>query len=129
MANNRGLFSSLGVVDTEKVAILEAVLDTMPPDDSNERALLLATLCNELIYGRPLDERQALADEAKNMARRLSDPATTVQVLTLVEQPLEAPPTLDERVADTTEALALAEVLEDPIRLYFAALYLSLIHI
>jgi len=57
------------------------------------------------------------------MARRLSDPATTVQVLTLVEQPLEAPPTLDERVADTTEALALAEVLEDPIRLYFAALY------
>jgi hypothetical protein len=123
LANNRGLFSSLGVVDTEKVAILEAVLDTMPPDDSNERALLLATLCNELIYGRPLDERQALADEAKNMARRLSDPATTVQVLTLVEQPLEAPPTLDERVADTTEALALAEVLEDPIRLYFAALY------
>ena len=123
LANNRGMFSSLGVVDTEKVAVLEAVLEVMSPDDSNERALLLATLCSELIYGRPLVERRALAGEAKGMARRLADPATTVQVLTLVEQPLEAPPTLDERVADATEALSLAVALDDPIHLYYAALY------
>ena len=123
LANNRGLFSSLGVVDTEKVAVLEAVLDAMPAVDSTDRALLLATLCNEVMYGRPLEERQFLADQAKSMARRLADPATTVQVLSLVEQPLEAPPTLAERILDATEALSLAESLDDPVNLYFAALY------
>ncbi len=123
LANNRGLFSSLGVVDAEKVAVLEAVLDAMPTVDSTDRALLLATLCSELIYGRPLEERQILADQAKSMARRLADPATTVQVLTLVEQPLEAPPTLAERIVDTTEALTLAESLDDHVNLFFAALY------
>jgi class 3 adenylate cyclase len=123
LANNRGLFSSLGVVDDEKVAILEAALDAMPPDDSNDRALLLATLCNELTHGRPLVERQALATSAKEIAWRLADPATIVQVLNLVEQPLEAPPTLDERVGDTIEALRLAEALGDPYHLYFAAVY------
>jgi len=123
LANNRGLFSALGVIDTEKVTVLEAVLAAMPRDDSNERALLLATLCNELTHGRPLEERHALANEAKDMARRLGDPATIVRVLNLVEQALESPPTLEERVADTIEALTLAEELDDPVLLYFAAVY------
>ena len=123
LANNRGLFTSLGVVDDEKVRVLEFVLETMPADDSNERALLLATLCNELTHGRPLEVRRSLANQAKDMAQRLADPATIVQVLNLVEQPLEAPPTLDERVADTSEALRLAEALGDPYHLYFAAVY------
>jgi hypothetical protein len=123
LANNRGLFSSLGVVDAEKVEVLEAALSAMPPDDSNERALLLATLCNEVTYGRPLEERRALADRAREMARRLADPATVVRVLNLVAQPLEAPSTLKERVADAIEALALAETLGDPYLLYFAAVY------
>jgi class 3 adenylate cyclase len=123
LANNRGLFSSLGVVDSEKVQVLEAVLEAMPLDDSNERSLLLATLCNELTHGRPLEERRALANRAKDMARRLADPATVVQVLNLVEQPLEAPPTLHERLADTNEALMLAETLADPYHHYFAAVY------
>jgi tetratricopeptide (TPR) repeat protein len=95
----------------------------MPADDSNDRALLLATLCNELTHGTPLEERQALANDAKSMARRLADPATVVSVLNLVEQPLECPPTLDERLADAVEALSLAEALDDPVPLYFAAVY------
>jgi tetratricopeptide (TPR) repeat protein len=123
LANNRGLFSSLGVVDVEKVEVLRAALDAMPADDSNDRALLLATLCNELTHGTPLEERQALADDAKAMARRLADPATVVSVLNLVEQPLECPPTLEERLADAVEALSLAEALDDPVPLYFAAVY------
>jgi tetratricopeptide (TPR) repeat protein len=123
LANNRGLFSSLGVVDHEKVALLQTAIDAMPPDDSNDRALLLATLCNELTHGSPLEERQRLATSAKDMARRLADPPTIVQVLNLVEQPLEAPPTLETRVADTIESLKLAESLGDPYHLYFAAVY------
>jgi tetratricopeptide (TPR) repeat protein len=123
LANNRGMFSSLGVVDDDKVEVIEAALLAMPDTDSLERALLLATLCNELTYGKPLTERRIRADEAKAMARRLGDPATIVRVLTLVEQPLEAPSTLNERVADTIEALELAESLGDPFHLYFAAVY------
>ncbi|MGD0313857.1 MAG: AAA family ATPase [Acidimicrobiales bacterium] len=123
LANNRGLFSSLGVVDDEKVALLETVLDTMADEDSNERALLLATLCNELTHGRPLEERRVLAHSAKDMARRLDQPATIVQVLNLVGQPLEAPPTLQERLADTAQALVLAESLGDPSLQFFAAVY------
>ena len=123
LANNRGLFSSLGSVDDEKVALLETVLDEMPTEDSDERALLLATLSNELTYGRPLGERAVLAHGAKDMARRLDQPATIVRVLNLVEQPLEAPPTLQERLADTAEALSLAESLEDPSLHFFAAVY------
>ena len=68
-------------------------------------------------------KRQELADSAKDMARRLADPATIVQVLNLVEQPLEVPPTLDQRVADATEALSLAETLGDPNHLYWATVY------
>jgi len=123
LGNNRGLFSALGIVDTERVGVVEAVLDAMPSDDSNERALLLATLCNELTHGRPLKERQAVAHAAKDMARRIGDPSTIVRVLNLVAQPLEAPPTLHERITDSTEALKLAEALGDPYHLYFAAVY------
>jgi class 3 adenylate cyclase/tetratricopeptide (TPR) repeat protein len=123
LANNRGLFSSLGVVDDEKVKVLETVLDTMSPDDSSKRALLLATLCNELTHTRTLEKRQALANSAKDMARRLADHATVVQVLNLVEQPLEVPPTLEQRVVDATEALGLAETLGDPNHLYWATVY------
>lgn len=123
LANNRGLFTSLGVVDEEKVEMLEAVLEAMPPGDSNERALLFASLCNEVTHGRSLDDRMALATAAREMARRLGDPATIVEVVNLVEQPLEAPATLGERITDTVEALSLASDLEDPLLLYFASVY------
>ena len=111
------------MVDVEKVEMLEDVLGAMPSEDSNERALLLASLCNEVTHGRSLQLRLALAIKAKEMARRLGNPATVVQVINLVEQPIEAPSTLDERVADTIEALSLAHELEDPSLLYFAAVY------
>ncbi len=123
LANNRGLFSSLGVVDAERVEVLEAALDQMAPDDSGPRALLLATLSNEVTHGRPLAERRALADEAIAMARRVGDPSTLVRVFNLVEQPLEVPSTLAERVANATEALALADGLDDPNHLFFAVVY------
>ena len=75
LANNRGFFSALGVVDDEKVAVLESALGWRRPGDSPERAVLLATLCSELAYGS-LDRRLELAREATEMAERLDDPAT-----------------------------------------------------
>ncbi len=119
LANNRGWFSASGVIDIDKVAVLEAALSALDDDDSPERALTLATLCNELSFGL-LERRRALADEAKAMARRMPDPATLTRVLCLLNNPLQIPSALHERIVDTTEAVALAEVLGDPEALYHA---------
>ena len=63
LGNNRGLFSAAGVVDEERVAVLESALEMFPPGDSPDRAVLLATLCSELAYG-PLDRRLAVAQRS-----------------------------------------------------------------
>jgi tetratricopeptide (TPR) repeat protein len=123
LANNRGLFSALGQVDTERARVLSDAIEAMSDSDSNERALLLATLCNEYTYGKTLEERRNLAREAKSMARRLGDPSTIVRVICLVEQPIEVPSTLEERNGDTEEALDLAHELDDPVLLYFVNVY------
>ena len=117
LANNRGWFSSLGQVDTEKVEVIEAALDALPDTDSPERARLLATLCTELIYHSPLERRLALADEAKAIARRLGDRATFVDVVNLCATALAAPSTLATELADFAEAFAAARDLEDPVAL------------
>ena len=119
LANNRGWFTASGVIDTDKVAVLEAALDALADDDSTERALLYATLCSELCFG-PLDRRRVLADEARAMARRLQDPATLIRVLCLLNNPLQIPSALHERMDDTAEALVLADELGDPEVLYHA---------
>jgi class 3 adenylate cyclase/tetratricopeptide (TPR) repeat protein len=119
LANTRGWFSASGVVDTDKVAVLEAALEAVPRGDRAERALLLGTLCSELSFG-PLDQRLALAADAKAMARRLGDPATLVQVLSLLDNPLQIPSALGERRTDVAQAVALAESLGDPEVLYHA---------
>lgn len=119
LANNRWWFSASGVIDSAKVAVLEAALEALSDDDSPERALLLATLCTELTFG-PLEERRALADDAKSMARRLGDRATLIRVLCLLNNPLQVPSALHERISDTSEALALAEAQGDPEALYHA---------
>jgi class 3 adenylate cyclase len=119
LANNRGWFSASGVVDTDKVAVLEAALRALADEDSPERALTLATLCTELSFG-PLERRRALADEAKAMARRLDDRATLLRVLCLLNNPLQFPSALEVRRADAREALALAESIGDPETLYLA---------
>ena len=64
LGNSRGFFSSIGVIDVERVAVLEAALSALPAVDSNDRALLLATLCSELALGTTLEQRKELADAA-----------------------------------------------------------------
>ena len=80
LANNRGFFSAAGVIDADKVEILEMALDRLPADHP-DRALVLATLCSELAHGSPLERRQALADEALAIAESSGDDATIVRVL------------------------------------------------
>ena len=126
LGNSRGFFSSIGVIDVEKVAVLESALAVLPAEDSNDRALLLATLCSELALGTSLEQRQELADAARAMARRLGDPTTVIRTLNLVCDPLQVPSTLAERVIDAREALVLAERVGDPDLLFWSSAYARL---
>jgi tetratricopeptide (TPR) repeat protein len=74
-------------------------------------------LCSELVYHSPLERRLALADEAKAIARRLGDRATFVDVVRSCANALIAPSTLAAELADTAEALAVAQDLDDPLAL------------
>ncbi len=123
LGNSRGFFSSIGVIDSEKVEVLESALDALGDVDGRERALLLATLCSELALGTTLDRRQELADAARAMARRLGDPATVIRTLNLVCDPLQVPSTLGERMVDAKEALELSELLGDPDLLFWTGAY------
>ncbi len=121
LANSRGFPSSFGVVDIERVHVLERALEATTDADSPERARLLAMLCMESTYGTSLAHREELANAARTIADRLADPRTTVGVLNLLELPLQVPHTLSTRLADTAVALKLATELDDPVQLFWAA--------
>jgi len=120
LATHRGLFSNFGAIDTERIEIFEAALARVPSDDPS-RALILATYCLEIVVGRSLERRQALADEALAIASAVGDDAVTVRVLNNLAYALMAPPTLEESLARTAEGLARAHELGDPVLEFFAA--------
>jgi class 3 adenylate cyclase/tetratricopeptide (TPR) repeat protein len=116
LANRRGaLFSSMATVDTERVAVLEAAIETLGAVDSPTRARLLATLAGELLYAGDRKRRLALADEALALARKLDDTAALADVLANRHFTISEPDTLDERLAFTAELLGLTEHLADPV--------------
>lgn len=119
LQNDRGFFTTVGLIDVDKVAVLESALQRLP-DDHPDRALVLATLCSELAYGAPLDHRRALADEAITIAESSGDDATVVRVLNSVSLPLCVPSQLEQSLDRTAEAIARAERIDDPVLLFWA---------
>jgi hypothetical protein len=120
LANDRGFVTSLGSIDTDKVEVLEIALARLPPNHP-DRALVLATLCEELTYGSPLERRQALAEEALAIAANSDDETTTLRVLNQVSLPHQVPPLLRQSLSWTADALERAERVDDPVLLYWAA--------
>jgi class 3 adenylate cyclase/tetratricopeptide (TPR) repeat protein len=114
LANNRGMFSTAGAIDADRVEMLELADDRLPAD-SPERALILATLCSELTWGSTFERRQALADEALAIAGGLNDDALVVHVLNSVTFPLLVPPLLDQSLARTADAVVRADRVGDPV--------------
>jgi class 3 adenylate cyclase/tetratricopeptide (TPR) repeat protein len=102
LANNRGMFSTVGVVDEERVEVLEAALSATDERDNAARARLLARLCSELSWS-PFERRLTLADEAKAMARRVGDAETLVEVFTDCAFALRVPSQLDAQMAEWLE--------------------------
>ncbi len=120
LANDRGWYSSVGVIDAEKVAMLELALDRLPGHEP-DRALLLANLCTELTYGSPIERRQELAREALAIAESADDDVVAVRVLNHVCYPLYVPQLCDQLMDRTGEALGRAESVGDSILQFWAA--------
>jgi DNA-binding SARP family transcriptional activator len=120
LANNRGIVSMIGFLDDEKVEVLQTAIDRLPRDHI-DRALALATLCLELTFGSDLERRCALAEEAVDIAARCGDDAITLRVLNLVADPLRVPRLIDQSLARSSDALAMAERVGDPVLHFWAA--------
>jgi class 3 adenylate cyclase/tetratricopeptide (TPR) repeat protein len=117
LANSRGWVSSAGSVDSDKVEILELALDRLPVDGS-DRALVLATLCTELVFGATVERRQALASEAVAIARASGDEAIIVRVLNTA---FTSDQGSEGALTWTADALMQAQRLGDPVQLFLAA--------
>jgi class 3 adenylate cyclase len=122
LANDRGMLSTAGAVDADKVEILKMALSRLPADHP-DRALVLGTLCSEVVVGSSLEGRQSLANEAVAIAEASGDDVTIVRVLNHIYVPLMVPSLLEQSLVWTTDALVRAERIGDPVLLLFAAMW------
>lgn len=123
LANTRGWASAAGAVDEERVAVLEAAIDAVGPDDSVERARLLAILAAETSYSTEWRDRLRVSDEGLAVARRVGDAGTLSYVLARRAHSLWVPDLLDERLANTAENVALTARLARSDDRFWAAMY------
>ena len=122
-SNTRGWASSAGSVDEERVEVLEAALEAVGPDDSADRARLLATLAAETSYASHWQARLALSDEGLAVARRVGDDDALSYVLSRRAHSIWVPDTLPERLANTAENVALTVHSANPTARFWAAFY------
>lgn len=102
-------------VDAVRIEVLEAAIAAVGRTDLPVRARLLATLGLELAWSSDPHRRLALSEEALAIARSSGDPATLAHVLLARDYTIHSPDNLAERFAATTELLAIAEHLNDPV--------------
>jgi DNA-binding SARP family transcriptional activator len=102
-----------GEVHHEIVAALRRSLDLLPDADHPLRCRVMLALANELFYGAGLDEREALAEEALAMARRIGDESLLLDAYQLSCTALWARRTAPRRLAYAEAAMDLAERVGD----------------
>jgi eukaryotic-like serine/threonine-protein kinase len=103
----RGVSNS-GETDHELIRLLNEALDRLGDADSPLRGQALARLGIEL-YWADRDRSVALCQEAVEIARRLDDPHTLIVALWGRHLSLRNPDSLEQRLADGREAIAVAE--------------------
>ena len=107
VAAGRGVSNS-GESDPELVRLLNEALERLGESDSPLRGQALARLGIEL-YWADRERSVALCQEAVEMARRLDDPHTLIVALWGRHLSLRNPDSLEQRLADGREAIAVAE--------------------
>lgn len=78
---NRGFATRAFAVDEEITGVLRLALESMPDTDGELRAELMSSLATELVFADDSEERERLAQDALDMARRVGDPLTLSNVL------------------------------------------------
>jgi hypothetical protein len=118
LANGGGVGDVPGV-DNERIELLDAALEAIGPNDSEDRARLLAILANQLgaFVGGGSERAFPIADEALEVARRIGDPKTLSFVLQAHFEATWVPRTRTRRLALAAENVVLAEALGDPVGL------------
>jgi tetratricopeptide (TPR) repeat protein len=116
LANDRG--SGAGTIDAEKVEVLELALSRLPAEHL-DRALLLAVLCQELIFGESFERCVALHGEALAIARAAGDDAVILRVLN--RGSFLAAELLEDFLVLSDETMAIADRLGDPVQKFWAA--------
>ena len=104
-------------VDPLIVAALRRALDRLPEGDDPRRCQVMLALAGEIYYGATPQEREAIAEEAVAMARRLGDPALTLSACLHAAIAVWRAGTAQLRLDLTTEAVGLARALGDGISL------------
>ncbi|HXW35376.1 MAG TPA: BTAD domain-containing putative transcriptional regulator, partial [Acidimicrobiales bacterium] len=120
LANNRGLPSAAGMLDNERIFVIEAALDAVGPEDSPVRARLLSLHAVELVWGDPELRRLAIAQEAVEMARRLEDESCLLDVWTSAHISSSVADQIPTLVSELPELIELAERIGDPQKLAMA---------
>ena len=100
---------SAGTVDERVVAVLEEALAALDPGDSRLRVALLARLANALYWSEDEARRRALAEEAVAVAHRSGDRAALADAVTSRLRALWGPDNIEDRLADATRVLQLAD--------------------
>ena len=93
-----------GQLNDRVIDALRRSLDRLPAVDGALRCRVMLGLANELYYGSSYEERRALVDEARAMARRLDDPALLLDACQISFVALWAASTAPERLGFATEA-------------------------
>jgi DNA-binding SARP family transcriptional activator/tetratricopeptide (TPR) repeat protein len=109
-----GQWSVLGRVDDDRLSLLEEALGELGDEDSTLRARLMARIALELYYSGEPERRQALSEQAVDLARRLGDPRTLAACLDARHYALWRPETVDERLEVAAELRRVAEETGDP---------------
>lgn len=109
-----------GEVDEVVVDSLRRALDRLPEGDDPRRCRVMLSLAGETYYGSTPQEREALAEEAVAMARRLDDPTLVLNALIRSTTATWRGANARQRLDATTEATALARELGDAVGLVSA---------
>ena len=105
LANDRGWYSSVGVIDAEKVAVLELALEhRLPADDPRTGAAAGQSLLRAHLR-KPSRTPAGAGRRGGGHRRRPGDDAVLVRVLNHVCYPLYVPHMLDELLVRTADAL------------------------
>ena len=117
-----------GTVHEPVVAALRDAITALPTNDSRLRCQVLLSLACELYYGSSVAERDALADEAVAMARRLSDPALLSYACQMAYLATWRPSTVAARSALAAEAVRAADDAGDDAALAMALVFAGISH-